>query len=731
MTSSLPRTVILSPDIVGPVKNGGIGTFVHHFTCLLRQQGYPVTLIFTGPAEVSRGQWQTLYDDLGVEVIHAYELPPSHQSVGNYPFVYSSKLAAQHLPPDADVVYTQDWLAHGFHSLRARRYQAKPYPVFVNVLHSSTAWLQGGMELFPDDAEEYLSADFGERYVARHSDFVVSPSAYMRDWVVEQGWPLPSPEQVRVLGYPFMPGQPPVAPVAAASRFKRLVFFGRLETRKGIELFLDALRILKHERSAVLQGIEEIVLLGKPGIHRHFTPEAIQTLLQAELNIPTSLLTDLDTYAAQAYLTAHAADSLVVLPSLVDNLPFAVIEASLIPGLNLICSANGGMPEVLGDAGAQQCFMPYPRPLADKLAEWLARGPVPDSRRGHYDWQARNEDWLAFHEEVCAHARRVKQSTPVVSIPPQRPLVDICIPYFNHDQYLPQTLAALEHQTVQHFNVYVVNDASTRPEANTMFESLAAQYAERGWHFITQPENLGLSQTRNLAASQGSADYLLFIDSDNVPAPQMVERLTEAITRSGDDCLTCYLRAFEGNAPPYTLGAKIPHETVRTLHTYLPLGNCPELGLFVNCFGDASFIIRREAFTALDGFDSTRSHYRYITGEDHAFLARLALSGYRLDVVPEFLLFYRYSSSSLFRTTSRYQNIDRVQAVYHEHLRTAGLGGLSPLLYGQYLRAQGMPGNFSYTDPQWIANRIPWYSLRDAFVMKLIKNFRRLPFFRS
>src|SRR5690606_18524647 len=115
-------------------------------------------------------------------------------------------------------------------------------------------------------------------YVARHSDFVAAPSAYMRDWVRGQGWVLPPDERVRVLGYPFLPGELPAATAPTAPCFKRLVFFGRLETRKGIELFVDALRIVRKERPSALQALEEIVFLGKTGVHRYGSPQDVQAL---------------------------------------------------------------------------------------------------------------------------------------------------------------------------------------------------------------------------------------------------------------------------------------------------------------------------------------------------------------------------------------------------------------------------------------------------------------------
>jgi hypothetical protein len=42
------------------------------------------------------------------------------------------------------------------------------------------------MQEFPNNALETLSIEYAERYVAEHSDFVVSPSHYMRNWVCEE-----------------------------------------------------------------------------------------------------------------------------------------------------------------------------------------------------------------------------------------------------------------------------------------------------------------------------------------------------------------------------------------------------------------------------------------------------------------------------------------------------------------------------------------------------------------
>ncbi|MBZ0303990.1 MAG: glycosyltransferase [Anaerolineae bacterium] len=709
-------TVIVSPDVVGPVRNGGIGTFVYHFARLLRQHDYRVCILFTGRAENPAGDWQADYERQGIEVIHAYRPyneKPSPPAVGHWEFIHRGDVIREFLPQDADVIYWQDWQADGFQALRARRFSAQAHPVSVTVLHSSSAWLREGMQRFPDDAEHDLSLDFAERYAARHSDFVVSPSRSMLDWVQEHGWTLPLPERCIVSGYPYLPDEPlPDAAPAAGEKFRRIIFFGRMETRKGFELFVETLLHLQRTRGDTLRGIEEIVLLGKEGQQGHFSGENAALILRHELKRPVAVLNQMETRAAQGYLATHCGDSLVVMPSLQDNFPYAVIETSLIPGLHFICSNVGGIPEILGAAdSADYLFAPNMEPFAAALIARLECGPR-GGQPGPYDWRAHNQQWLDFHEQVCTERLQRVRLLPVAM---QHPRIDVCVPYRNHGQFLPPLLDALDQQTTSHFNLIVVDDDSTDPEAIETFDRMAAHYQHQAnWQFVHNARREGLSQTRNFAASLGQAEYLLFVDADNLPARHMIATFGDAIERSGDDCLTCYVRAFE-------------HDPARTVYQFLPLGSSAELGLFMNCFGDANFIVRRQVFEALGGFGIESDGDRYIAGEDHAFLARLVLHGFRLDVVPDFLLDYRYRHDSLFRTTSAYANTLRALRAYHHVLKHAHLEQLIPLVHGLNLRAQQQGSAYRLSDPYWLSWHVPWYVLRDALIHKIRRHMARAP----
>ena len=741
LNTKAANTVIITPEIVGPDKNGGIGTFVYHFSKLLRQHDYKVSIIYMGEPRVPIEKWGHIYQENDIPVIIPTIEKPTYTSLGYWWYVQKSEAAAKAIPEDTDVIYTQDWHANGFWFARARRYQAKPLPVLINVFNSSSAWIRETMQSFPDHVYDQLTLDFAERYTAQHSDYVISPSRYMMDWVQKNGWKLPPPECQRVLGYPFLPEEKlHKQPVAHAPKFARLVFFGRLETRKGLELFIDTLRYLKSQQHPALSSLKEIVFLGREGFHRFGTIASIVETLQAELELDITVLDSFDTHQAQAYLADSAADTLVVMPSHAETMGFTVIEASLIPGLNLICSGRGGMAEVLGEGGKDQLLEPYLRPFARKLVEWLERGPRPDHELAKYNWRERNQGWLDFHQEVCERALRVKAlpaSVPALS--QSGSLVDVCIPYYNHPQYLPQTLKALEYQTVDNFNVIVVNDGSDDPESIEVFQNLAKQYAHKGWKFVSSDQNMGLSEARNFAARLGTSKYLLFVDSDNVPMPQMVERFVTAIENSGDDCLTCYMPTFEGDDFPYSLHEDKNGSQVKLLanirYVYMPLGNSPETGIFFNTFGDANFIIRREVFDALNGFSNDQPHYRYIVGEDQEMLTKMSLQGYKIDIIAEFLFLYRYRPDSLLRTTNHYENLKRYLDVYQTHLEETGLRHLVPVIYG--LHQSRIHTNDTgilkyidtYHDPGWVAEHIPITVLYKSLLNKLTK-YVRMPFRR-
>lgn len=764
-----PKAVLVTTEV--PIQTGGIGTFIWNFAKLLRGLGHDVHIIMANPTSKPVKEWIDPFKQLGITVSYAFASPIT------VPDGYSwhkkvSEVVSGLIPADADVVYLADWQAKGIDFVRGRRYRADQLPVVVTVLHGCTKWLREGQKELPY-SEEQLWLDFGESYVGRHSDFVVAPGQYMLDWVRGAGWKLPTDERVRVLALPFYPTSARVpaiaeaeqvaaaaaapigihdaatapggaalalrssvpvhtmddstttatAPGATCRRFKRLVFFGRLETRKGIELFVNGLARLQGK--PCLRGIEEIILLGGASKNSFGGTEEVIAALQKEVGagVTVEAKSKLNTFEAQAYLAANTSDTLVVVPSLRENFPLAVIETSLIPDLNLICSNTGSISEILGPRGQRQLFEPFVASFAAKLEETLLAGPRPDVELGKYDWQRANEGWASFHLEACQYAelrraelaieqraeeaRRQTAPAPLVG----RQSADVCISYYNLAPYLPYMLESLTRQTTDDFNVIVIDDGSPDPEARETFERLSRQYTPRGWQFLTTP-NGGLSAARNAGAAAGDADHLIFLDADDVAAPHLIERFTQGIRRTRDDCLTCYFALFRGEGwhPSYAQGS---------FYQYTPAGSDPLLGVVSNPFGGAGCIVHRDAFNDVGGFTTDVS--KFVGFEDYEFYARLALSGHALDVIPDYLLYYRIRDDGMFRTNDLYENKMRVLRVYEERLRQVGLEGLASFAAGAYARAESgtSPEAPQYNEIWYLINHVSGHAVAKALRLKL------------
>ena len=645
-------------------RAGGVAAFVTHFARLLRNAGEDVTLILTRqevfPVLVDQ-PWRERYAEWG---IHLIELHSVERKPENWCEAWPAALSEQLTPylDRFDIAYFQDWANVAFHPARLKRLgrafknggDPNQTPVLVTVLHGPSAWGRVGNQRYPEIPGD-SQLEYVERYAAQHSDLVVTPSRYLMHWAEANGWRWPS--RPHILGLPYLrhadsdrksPRQPTT----------RLVFFGRMETRKGVNLFVAGLQMLQRVNPQALQALSSIVFLGEEqekGTFARVTGEL------AGLAIPLEHLGTMDSVRANQYLTQHASDSLVVIPSPAENFPYAVIEASSIPGINLICSNGGGVPEVLGSDNADHMFDPYPLGFAKKLEERLLE-PGRGFTLKAYDADAANARWLQFHRDACKTSRPRPRTLPAAS-------VDVCIPYYNKADTLPQLLEYLERQTAQHFGVIVVNDGSDG-DAAAVFEQSAAKYADRGWKFVSQ-ENAFVDAARNRAASLSAADYLFFIDADDLPAPNSIASMLQAITFSGDDCLVAGGQLFEGGEPPCEASSS------GVLATYMPLG--PDLLTALidpMVLGTSMILVKRTAFCAVGGYRQVRA----AAHEDWELQIRLLEAGFRVDVLPEFLLYFRKSQTGLSISSNAYEARQRLLDTYEAMLTPLGLRGLAASL---------------------------------------------------
>jgi O-antigen biosynthesis protein len=648
-------------------RAGGVGAFVTHWAKLLKNSGEEVTIILTHAEVQSPGldpQWAANYRSWGIEFIELHSDPPS---ADRWPEAWAMRLSEKLHPIllRYDAVYFQDWANLAFHTVRVNRFSKTPGPICITVLHGPSNWVRIGNRKYPQIPDD-LHLEFVERYSAEHSDVVIAPSNYILEWVKKEGWNFRTAPVV--LGLPYhAAGEAELQPERPAK--KRVIFFGRLETRKGATLFTRALLALWSDHPDISESIEEVVLLGHED-----EPGSVETVKRhlAKTGLRVVHVGNLDSEQAGRYLKEHARGAVAVIASAYENFPYAVIETSLIPGLNIICSRGGGTPEVLAGRDDGRLFDAEPGSLAAKLHQALVESN-PDPAAGPYDYQAANDAWLAFHHDILERKRRKKS----IETARAKPSVCVCIPYFNKARYFPELLSSLDAQTFTEFSLVAVDDGSSQPAAKDLFDAMARKYEPRGWVFLRQ-ENAFVDAARNSAARQSDSEYLFFIDADDLIPPHAIERMLEAAVISGVDCLVSASVLFSGDEPPYTTTAK-----------YMPIGANLVAGLIEPIiFGGPMILVRRKVFEAIGGYREVRG----AAHEDWELQARLAMQGFDTDVLPEYLHQYRQLPDGLAKTSDGFIAKRRIIDCYEEQFSKIGMHGMAGAMFALYRRCQELEG---------------------------------------
>lgn len=125
------------------------------------------------------------------------------------------------------------------------------------------------------------------------------------------------------------------------------------------------------------------------------------------------------------------------------------------------------------------------------------------------------------------------------------PKVNVIVPVYNVAPYLETFFGALLNQTLQDFDIWVVNDRST-DNSPEIIKSFAEQYPEK-INIINNAENLGLCGARNAGLDQcnSKGEYILFLDSDDYIEPTYIEKMVSSADQYHADITICGLERFD------------------------------------------------------------------------------------------------------------------------------------------------------------------------------------------
>lgn len=124
--------------------------------------------------------------------------------------------------------------------------------------------------------------------------------------------------------------------------------------------------------------------------------------------------------------------------------------------------------------------------------------------------------------------------------------VNIVVPVYGVEKYLPQFLDSLLAQTFTDYTAFVVNDC-TRDGSWDIVRSYEERFGGR-LVLLENEENMGQGPTRNRGleeAEKRPCTYVTFLDSDDFVEPDFLESMVTLADRDGADLVVCGMRRFE------------------------------------------------------------------------------------------------------------------------------------------------------------------------------------------
>ena len=213
------------------------------------------------------------------------------------------------------------------------------------------------------------------------------------------------------------------------------------------------------------------------------------------------------------------------------------------------------------------------------------------------------------------------------------PLISVVIPAYNAGQFLDETLESVLSQTYENWECIIVNDGSTD---NT--ESVAKKWCEKDSRFrLTNKENGGHSSARNWGIKESKAEYIAFLDADDILTPDSLEVRINVLIEQNVDLVATELQHFTDKLP------KVSKNNARQDALYYAKEGLTQLMAF-NKVTPSTVLCKKSVMDEVGGFTWQKN------AEDLHCWLKVLFAGYKIYRIDETLLLYRLVENSISST---------------------------------------------------------------------------------
>jgi len=301
--------------------------------------------------------------------------------------------------------------------------------------------------------------------------------------------------------------------------------------------------------------------------------------------------------------------------------------------------------------------------------------------------------------------------------------IGIIVPVYNTEEYLESCIESVQNQTYKNWICLLVDDGSTDSSP-----TIIRQYCEKDKRFIgIFQKNSGVGATRNNALdylfdNYSDIDFISFIDSDDIPEPNMYEQLINAIESDRSDiALSGFTEFNEAPLSPHTKRKNLSFRGKRGVISrdeFLKLvfsmgdwnknsatgGHVCKILYRMNLLKDIRFTSNRDVV------------------EDELFNLQVSKNIIRVTIVPLFLYNYRQRRNSLTRDQNFLEQLIRGRYLCLEYSKKFSQN-IYLLTLGALFKTLLL--NFKNTGDNRFIVQIPdkdiWFSFKFGYISK--KNF--------
>jgi glycosyltransferase involved in cell wall biosynthesis len=537
--------LLVSSEYEGYYKNGGIGTYYRALSEQMFEDGWHVILLLCATEERFQGKSKVSFLNQVFSVAESEEilsLQPSHQAIldearssyyeyQSFNILFFTQALAACCANAKVYIEFPEMCGFGYRTIQARRVGLLPNCVTSVTLHSGHEWVYEANERFNVTyAHNFWQICHYEQNSFENADLSFHPSNFILSKVKSYGWNVN--DAIRLPYFIPLINRSCIETPLIESLKNRItdhkipiIFFARLEERKGLCTFIQAIKRLEASltNSCHFIFVGKVVQLNSHQL-RHLDSDQY---IRQELTGAFSYEICDGLFSEEALNLINSFDrSVVCLTSPQDNFPNSALEVGQLP-VSIVAADTGGFRETLSLLNRDSCvywFQPQnvqslTQALSKSIANYTELPNIPKLDLLKETNISLLQKRLAYinHEFEDRH-----KETQIY------PSVIVTVVLKDGDLNLLDCLGSLSTQTYQNFQVVILDVAVEDEETQQVlrnsqmkFQNIKVIHCNHASDLISLQDWIDLIQ---------QSSWLLFWNANNISSINMIDTLVNSAT---------------------------------------------------------------------------------------------------------------------------------------------------------------------------------------------------------